>query len=80
MDDNEVIISRADELSCSHNADTRILWHARYAAKNTSNPHIVVRASDTEIFILLFHFAFQFNAQIWMDTGNSSGLEHEMEY
>ena len=58
MDNIEVIISGVNELSCSHNeADTRILWHARYAAENTSNPHIAVRASDTSIFIPLFHFA-----------------------
>ena len=58
MDNNEVIISGVDELSCSHNeADTRILLHACYAAENTSNPHIVVHASDMDIFILLFHFA-----------------------
>ena len=74
VDNNEVIISSNNE------ADTRILLHARYAAENTSNPHIVVRASDTEIFILLFYFASQLDAQIWMDTGNISGLEHEMEY
>ena len=66
MDNYEVIISGADELSCSHNgADTLILLHSRYAAENTFNPHIVVRASDTEIFILLFHFASQLDAQIW---------------
>ena len=71
VDNNEVIIS-------SHNeADTRLLWHSRYAAENTSNPHIVVHI---EIFILLFYFASQLDAQIWMDTGNISGLEHEMEY
>ena len=72
VDNNEEIISVVDELSCSQNeADTRILWHARYAAKN-SNPHIVVRASDTGICIFLFHCAFQLDAQIWMDTGSSS--------
>ena len=72
VDNNEVIISGVDELSCSHNeADTRILWLARYAAENTSNPHIVVRASDTDMFILLFHFASQLDGQIRMDTGSS---------
>ena len=51
VDNNEVIISGVDELSCSNNeAYTRILLHARYAAENTSSPHIVVRASDTGIF------------------------------
>ena len=51
VDNNEVIISGVDELSRPHNeADTQILLHARYAAENTSNPHIVVRASDTDIF------------------------------
>ena len=73
MDNNEVIISGVDDLTCSHNeADTRILLHARYAAENTSNPHIVVHASDTDICILLLHFASQLDAQIWMDTGSSS--------
>ena len=67
VDNNEVIISGVDELSCSHNeAD------ARYAAENTSSPHIVVRASDTGTFILLFHFASQLDDQIWMHTGSSS--------
>ena len=72
VDNNEVTISGVDELSCSHNeADTRILWHARYAAENTSSPHIVVRANNTGIFILLFHFVSQLDDQIWMNTGSS---------
>ena len=50
MDNNEVIISGVDELSCSHNeADTWILLHARYAAENTSNPHIVVHAIQNSL-------------------------------
>ena len=70
---NEVIISGVDEMSCSHNeADTWILLYARYAAENTSNPHIAVHASDTDIFILVLHFASQLDVQIWMDTGSSS--------
>ena len=73
MDNNEVISSGVDELSCSDNeADTQMILHARYAAENTSNPHNVVRASDTGIFILLFHFASQLDAQIRMDSGSSS--------
>ena len=74
VDNNEVIISGVDELSCPHNeADTRILMHARYAAENTSNPHIAVKnSSDTDIFILLLHFASQLDVQIWMYTGSSS--------
>ena len=73
MDKNEVIISGVDELSCSDNeADTQMILHARYAAENTSNPHIVIHASDTGIFNFLFHFASQLDAQIWMDTGSSS--------
>ena len=36
-----------------------------------THPIIVVRASDTGICILLFHFASQLDAQIWMDTGSS---------
>ena len=52
VDNNQVITSGVDELSCSHNeAAKRILLHARYAAENTSNPHIVVRASDTDILL-----------------------------
>ena len=51
VDNNEVVISCVDELSCSHyEADTRILLHAHYAAENTSSPHIVARASDTSVF------------------------------
>ena len=52
VDNNEVIISGVDELSCPHNeADTRTLLYASYAAENTSNPHIAVHSSDTDIFI-----------------------------
>ena len=72
-DNNEVIISGVDELSCPHNeADTRTLLYASYAAENTSNPHIAVHSSDTDIFILLLHFASQLDVQIWMYTGISS--------
>ena len=59
-----------DGLSGSHKeVDTRLLSHARYAAENTYNPLIVVRASDTDIRNLL-HFAPRLDAQIWMDTGS----------
>ena len=72
VDNNEIIISGVDELSCSHNeADTRMLLHARYAAENTSNHHIVVRASDIGIVFHPFHVASQLDAQICMDTGSS---------
>ena len=73
VDNNEVIISGVDELSCPHNeADTRTLLYASYAAENTSNPHIAVHSSDTDIFIRPLHFASQLDVQIWMYTGISS--------
>ena len=51
VDNIEVIISGVNELSCSHNeADTRILWHARYAAENTSNPMLFVQVTLAFLF------------------------------
>ena len=77
MDNIEVIISDVDEHTVllsqrSWHMDSYYVLHARYAAENTSNPHIVVRASDTDNFILLLYFASQLDAQIWMNTGSSS--------
>ena len=54
--------------------------YSPYAAENTSNPLIVVRACDTDIFNLLLHFAPRLDAQIWMDTEWQQFLKPQKKY
>ena len=63
-----------DVLGCNHpEADTRICLHTKaiYDVGNTNN--IIIRASDTDIAIIMLHQAWQFSATLWMDTGTTNG-------
>lgn len=50
-------------------ADTRIVYHL---CQIKSGSNVVVRASDTDILIILF-FISQADLRVWMETGGSSG-------
>ena len=39
---------------------------------HTDTPHVVVRATDTDIFIILLHHVPHMNVKVWMDTGRDS--------
>ena len=62
------------DLACSHEeADTRIVFHLSRLQLN-NNPSIVVRCSDTDIFILLLFHISQLSHKplVWMEVGLSS--------
>ena len=35
--------------------------------------NIIIRASDTDIAVVMIHHAWKFSATLWMDTGTSNG-------
>jgi hypothetical protein len=64
----EDIIQR---LRSNHNeADTRVCLHVKDVDSNTES--IVIRASYTDIAIILLYHCLKFIAKIWMDVGVSS--------
>ena len=66
--------SVVDVLESMHEeADTRLIFHAQFVAEYCDeSPQIAVRSSDTDVFILLLHYATHLEATLWMDTGVSS--------
>ncbi len=60
-------------LGCNHaEADTRICLHAK-AIDDVGNANIIIRASDTDIAVIMLHHAWIFSATLWMDTGTTNG-------
>ena len=63
-----------DVLGCNHaEADTRISLHTKAIddVENTNN--IIIRASDTDIAVIMLHHAWKLSARLWMDTGTTNG-------
>ena len=61
-------------LGCKHaEADTRICLHAKAIDDVGNANNIIIRASDTDIAVIMLHQAWQFSATLWMDTGTSNG-------
>ena len=60
-----------DELRNNHEeADIKTCLHAR--AADCKNGEIVVRASDTDIAVILLYHCSKFDATLWMDVGVAS--------
>jgi len=60
-----------DGLKSNHEeADTKIIIHGN--AADTEGGNIVVRASDTDIAVILIHHANLFSAILWMDVGTAA--------
>lgn len=73
VENNEIRRQPVEKLNCSHQeADTRIIFHAQFVTDTNTNSKIVVRSSDTDVFVLLIHFARTLYGNIWMDVGSSS--------
>ena len=63
-----------DYLRCNHaEADTRICLHAKNADDSADIANIVVRASNTDVAVILIHHCSKFSSTLWMDTGTVSG-------
>lgn len=61
------------DLSNTHEeADTLVALHAKHADENLDEPHIVVRANDTDILVILLFHTRHVASKIWMDIGKSS--------
>ena len=58
-------------LECNHSeADIRICLHATDAGKSNCNAgDIVVRASDTDVAVILLHHCHRIKSNVWIDTG-----------
>ena len=73
--DGAVLREEVPLLSCKHEeADTRIIFHLQHIIQENGDAHVVIRANDTDIFILLAHHLphFQGSHSVWMDAGHSS--------
>ena len=59
-------------LDCNHpEADTRICLHALDADISLQQPgDIVVRASDTDVAVILLHHCHSMKTNVWMDVGS----------
>lgn len=69
VDDGEVKSEAVPSLNCNHpEADTRVILHMIEADKNTPGD-IVVRASDTDILVLLLHHIHRITVTVWMEVG-----------
>ena len=56
-----------------HKADTMIILHLIQAAQSTREEKvIVVRLSDTDVFLLLFKFSQDIDQSVLFDTGVSN--------
>ncbi|KAG0710562.1 hypothetical protein GWK47_022565 [Chionoecetes opilio] len=61
--------SDVEQLHSSHEeADTRIILHAKAAYIN-GYERIIVSCKDTDVLVLLTHFAGQLSEELWMRTG-----------
>jgi hypothetical protein len=70
--DGRVIREDVEALKTNHEeADTLICTHVSHIDKDNAM-NIVVRASDTDVAIILLNHCERFNAHIWMDIGTSA--------
>lgn len=59
-------------LNCNHpEADTRVCLHVIDADRDMPNGDIVVRATDTDILVILLHHLHRVTSDVWMDVGTT---------
>ena len=61
-----------DMVTNREEADTLICYHAKCIDDTEGTQNIVVRASDTDIAIILLYHLRSFTATLWMDTGSNT--------
>jgi len=65
--------NEAPEYECSHvEADTSLVYHLSVLSKAIPGQNVVVRATDTDIMVILLYHSRQLKANVWMDLGHSS--------
>ena len=61
------------EFSSSHiEADTMLVYHLNMISESSPKQNVVVRATDTDIMIILLYHVPNFKLNVWMDLGHSS--------
>ena len=62
-----------DHLINNHEeADTKIVFHAKAIDNEKEEGDIIVRASDTDVAIILLYHCNKFKSRLWMDVGTTS--------
>ncbi len=61
-----------DYINNHEEADTKAVLHAKAVDDDGKQGAIVVRASDTDIAVVLLYHCSKFKSQLWMDVGTSS--------
>ena len=61
-----------DLFSLHEEADTRIILHCLYAAKQVNTTRVIVRSHDTDVFLLLLSFSDVIGKTLILDTGTGS--------
>ena len=62
----------ADLRTNHEEADTLICRHVRYLANTNEHENVLVRASDTDVAVILISHASTFSCTIWMDVGTQN--------
>jgi len=71
VEDGVVKEESVDSLKCNHaEADTRVIIHMIEADKSTPGD-IVIRASDTDILVLLLYHLHRITSTVWMEVGTT---------
>ena len=73
VSDGQLKRDSADRMVTSHKeADTRVCFHAGSVSDDGETENIVVRASDTDIAVILIYHSPTITATLWMDNGSST--------
>lgn len=71
VEDGAVHAEPVPSLNCNHaEADTRVILHMIEADKSTTGD-IVIRATDTDILVLILHHLHRVSSTVWMEAGTS---------
>lgn len=63
--------TNVNSLKCNHNeADTRILLHAK-SVTDLGFERLIIISRDTDVLVLLIHFASDLSGEIWFQTGTA---------
>ena len=58
--------------SSQEEADTRIILHCLYASRQPNTSRIIVRSTDTDVFLLLLSFSDAIRKPLFFDTGTGN--------
>jgi len=71
--DDKVQMEEVPGLFCNHQeADTRLIWHIKHMCDALEDGNIIIRASDTDVLVILLTHSHLLPAHLWLDVGISS--------